>query len=280
MLQVAAEWKKYNKTVREYDAVLEHSKAVSASLVGITPGSRHLSYGEQIFVKLIAHCVTLRRMAPDPTRRTPTELWDLPSMSAVARCVIEAHDSFVYITLGEVTPLERTFRLRLWELHDKNRRRKMLEAIGSRDPRTEEMGEDLARLLQEIKEDPFFDSLHPNIKRKVMNDDPPAFYLSQRERCEIYGVNFDYYNAVTMQLSQYVHTLPFAIHQLFQFRAGTSDALAMMSMPMAYVLPFLSRVTNEMRQLFPGRTPSPPSRTAKSMALWRTISTQGVKSLG
>lgn len=219
-------------------------------------------------------------MTPDPTRKTPKKLWDLPSMSAVARCAIEAHDAFVYVALGSITPVERTFRLRLWELHDKTRRRKMLEAIGSRDPRAAEINAESERLLREVKEDPFFESLQAGVKRKVIDDDPPAYYLSQRERCEAYGVDFDYYNAVTMQLSQYVHTLPFSIHQLFEFRAGTADALALMSLPLKYVLPFLSRVTDEMRQLFPSRAPMPPSRTAKSMALWRVVSTQGVKSDG
>lgn len=280
MQQVDNEWSKYKSTVREFDAVLEHSKAVSASLVGVTPEDRHVSYGEQIFVKQLAHCVTLRSMAPDPSRKNPKELWDLPSMSAVARCIIEAHDAFVYITLGEVSLEEREFRIRLWELHDKTRRRKMLEAIGSKDPRTSEIQIDAERLLSEIKADPFYATLNAGVKRKVLDDDPPPYYLNQRERCEMYGVNYDYYNAVTMQLSQYVHTLPFAVHQLFNFKAGSSDALALMALPLKYALPFLSRVTDEMRQLFSTLAPSPPSRTAKSMALWRAVSKQGVKSAG
>ena len=280
MPQDSAEWNKYRAAVREFEAILEHATAVSASLVGVTPDDRHLNYGEQIFVKLLAHCVTLRRLAPDPARNTPSQLWDLPSMSSIARCAIEAHDAFMYIALGNVSQEERAFRLLLWELHDKTRRRKMLEAIGSRDPRNDEICAEAERLLGEVKAHSFYTSLSASIKRKIVNDDPPAYYLSQRERCQAYGVNFEYYNAVTMQLSPYVHTLPFAIHQLFQFRAGTSASLPLMSLPLQYTLPFLSRVTDEMRQLFPGLAPSPPSRTARSMAVWRTLATRGVKRAG
>lgn len=277
MRDAATEWEKYSSTVRDYDAVLGHAKAVSASLVGLTPASSHISYGEQIFVKLLAHCITLRQLAPDPARKNPKELWDLPSMSSVARCIIEAHDAFVYITLGRVEPEERAFRIHLWKLHDQSRRAKMLQGIGSQDPRGEEIRKSVERLQQEVKESPFYQSLEAGVKRKLVDNDPPPYYLSQRERCAMYGVNFDYYNAITMQLSQYVHTLPFAIHQLFNFKAGNPDELVLMSLPLQYAMPFLSRVTDEMRLLFSEHAPSPPSGTAKTMALWRGIYSNGVK---
>jgi hypothetical protein len=140
-----------------------------------------------------------------------------------------------------------------------------------------EIKTDVQRLLKEVKTSPFYKSLRADIKSKLENNDPPSYYLSQRERCEIYDVNFDYYNAVTMQLSQYVHSFPFAIHQLLRFKAGNAEELGMMSLPLQYALPFLSRVTDEMRLLFPFHTPQPPSRTAKSMRLWRNIYVNGVK---
>lgn len=271
------EWTRYQKTVREFEAILEHAKAVSSSLVGTIPGEDHMSYGEQIFVKLLAHCVTMRRLAPDPYRRTPNELWDLPSMAAIARCAIEAHDAFLYIATGAITSEERDFRLRLWEFHDKTRRLRMLEAIGSKDPKTDEIRLESVRLFDEVRTHPFFVLVSAGVRRKVLDGDPPPFHLSQRERCDAFGINYDYYNAITMQLSQYVHSLPFSVHQLFSFRAGTSDVLPLMSLPMQFVLPFLSRVTDEMRLAFPEKAPRPPSRTAKTMALWRIISSQGVK---
>jgi hypothetical protein len=273
-------WSKYSSTVRDFDRVLEHAKAVSASLVGITPQDSSLSYGEQLFVKLLAHSITLRELAPDPSRKKSSELWDLPSMAAVARCAIETHDAFVYISLGDVEVEERSFRLSLWKLHDKSRRLKMLDAIGSQDPRKENIRSDVKRLLREIQESPFYASLSEKLERRLADNDPPPYYLSQRERCRAYGVNYDYYNAATMQLSQYVHSFPYATHQLFHFKAGGLDELKMMSLPMEYTIPFLSRVTDEMRLLFPEHTPVPPRRTAKVMALWRGIYAGGLKQYG
>lgn len=271
-------WAHYQAEIREFDAVLEHAKAVSNSLAGLTPPSRSASYGEQIFVKLLAHCIILRRLAPDPQRETPNEFWDVPSLSAVARCAIEAHDAFEYIADNAISDEERDLRLVLWELHDKTRRLRMLEAIGSADPRNDGIRDEAAQLETRLKSHVFYGNLRLDIRRKIEGGDPPAFHLSQRERCSASGVNFDYYNAVTMQLSQHVHTLPFSVHQLFEFRAGTPDALRLMTLPLRFVLPFLVRVTDSMSCMFPGKTPLPQASTARLMTMWRDISTHGVKS--
>lgn len=270
-------WHKYQASVRQFDAVLEHAKAVSSSLVGQTTPSANASYGELIFVTMLAHSITLRRLAPDPTQQQPDKSWDLPSMCAIARCAIEAHDAFMYIAGIAVPEAERDFRISLWELHDKTRRLKMLESIGSKKSEVESIREQRLFLTTKVTNHPAFQTTRPDIQRKIIIGDPPAFHLSQREQCKASGLDFDYYNTVTMQLSQYVHTLPFALHQLFSFRAGSEEVLPLMSMPLEYVLPFLGRVTNEMRALIPAHTPDAPSRTARTMGIWEAIYQRGVK---
>jgi hypothetical protein len=278
MCEQTSAWNKYATSVRQYDAVFEHAKAVSSSLVGLIAPTANASYGEHIFVTILAHCTTLRRLAPDPTRRTPNELWDLPSMCAVARCAIEAHDAFLYIA-GSAVPLdERDFRISLWELHDKTRRLKMLESLSVRSPEVQVIRAACSTLAAKVKAHPNFGLTKPAVQKKVLAGDPPAFHQSQRERCQSDEINFDYYNTATMQLSQYVHTFPFALHQLSSFRAGSHDVLPLMSLPLQYVLPFLGRVTTETRTILPYQTPDAPARTAQTMVKWDAIYRNGVKS--
>lgn len=271
-------WDKYVSAARDFDSILEHAKAVSRSLVGVMPSESHLSYAEQIFVKLLSHCIVLRKMSPDPTRRTPTELWDLASVSAMARCVIEAHDAFMYIAISSLHAEERAFRLALWELHDKSRRKKMLELIGSRDPRNEQMAIDVEKLHQKVVNHSFFTNISTGVRKKILDADPPPYHLSQKDRCLASGIDPDYYSAITMQLSQYVHTLPYAVHQLFAFKAGEPKAIALMAMPLQCVLPFLANTTDHMRKIFPSKAPEPPSRVEQKMALWSGLARQGLKS--
>lgn len=272
-------WDKYRASVRQFDAILEYAKAVSSSLVGLAPPTPNAGYGEQIFVTILAHCTTLRRLAPDPTRQISDELWDLPSMCAIARCAIEAHDSFLYIAGNAVPSNERDFRISLWELHDKTRRLRMLGLLGSKNPEVETIRNECPSLLGKVTTHPAFQSITRDIQRRVRDGDPPPFHLSQRKRCESDGINFDYYKAVTMHLSQYVHTLPFALHQLFLFRAGSDEVLPLMSLPLEYVLPFLGRVTTEMRTLVLHQTPDAAAETARAMEIRDAVYRKGVKSI-
>lgn len=270
-------WHKYQASVRQFDAILEHAKAVSAALVGTKAPSAQASYGEQIFVTMLGYCITLRRIAPGPTRHTPDEMWDLPSMCAIARCAIEAHDAFNYIAAKAVPEAERDFRIALWELHDKARRLKMLECIGSTRPEVAKIRNEFSQLTTKVTDHPIFRTTPGETRKKILKGDPPPFHLSQRERCAASGLNFEYYNAVTMQLSQYVHTLPFALHQLFSFRAGSEQVLPLIALPFEYVLPFLGRITLEMRSLTTSHTPDAPARTARAMLIWEAIYQRGVK---
>lgn len=272
-------WGDYRTKVREYDAVLEHGKAASAAVTGLTLDAPHASYGGQIFVKLLAHCTALRRLAPDPGQQPPRELWDLSSMAALARCVIEAHDAFEYIAGHPVSAVERGFRIRLWELHDATRRLKILAGVGSADPAVHGIRADAARLQLALDAHEHMaalpSELQATLRLRLRRNDPPDFHLGRRQRCELSGVNADWHNALTMLLSQYVHTLPFSIHQLHQFQAGTPEALRLMAQPLVFALPFLARAILGVELLLPGRIPAPPSRTARTMAAWRQVAARG-----
>lgn len=281
MLDAVNTWADYRSKVREFDAVLEYAKAVSQSLIGATPPSRHAGYGAQIFFKLLSHSIVLRRLAADPNSREAAELWEVPSLSAVARCVVEAHDAFEYVAGHDVGEPEREFRLLLWELHDKARRLKMLGDIGSRDPLITGFRADTQRLQADLGSHAFLATLpaelQAELRRRLARGDPPAFHLSQRQRCALSGVDADWHNVVTMQLSQYAHTLPFPMQQLAQLKADTPDGLRLMALPLLFTMSFLTRVTEKMTSLMPGRLPQPPSRTARTMAAWRALAEQRVQ---
>ncbi|CAN5432850.1 hypothetical protein BH11PSE9_BH11PSE9_22150 [soil metagenome] len=272
-------WSEYRSEIREFDAILEYAKAVSNALIGKTSPSPSASYAEQIFVKALSHCIVVRQLAPDPSRKRPSELWDVPSISAVARCVIDAHDAFFYIGALGCTAEEAAFRQLLWEAHDKTRRARMLRAIGSSDSRNPKLFAEENELLAKLMKHPLFATIRKELQKSVARGDPPAYHLSQKEICAAASVDHDYYIAVTMQLSQHVHTYPFSVRQLFAFRAGALESLRLMALPVQYTIPFLTRMTEGMRDHFPGFIPEPPSRTARAMAVWREISTAGIKNM-
>lgn len=281
MLQAINTWGDYRAKVREFDAVLEHGKAISAALAGFVAPSAQVRYGGLIFLKLLSHCVALRGLAAESGERTLKDLQDVPSMSALARCAVEAHDAFEYIAGHDVTDAERAFRIQLWELHDATRRLKMFGDLGSADARVHSIRADVTRRQAALEGHAFFASLHTDLqvalRQRMAKGDPPAFHLGQRQRCGMSGVNADWHNAVTLQLSQQVHTLPSSVQLPLAVQPATTEALRLMVLPLLFALPFLARVTQATALLLPERAPEPPSRTARTMAWWRTLAEQGIQ---
>ncbi|RZL90107.1 MAG: hypothetical protein EOP73_29575 [Variovorax sp.] len=275
MLQAIHSVEDYRARVRAFDAVLEHARAVASAVAAVPAGSAHAAYGEQAFLKLLMHCVALRTLAGDPARAAPRALLDVPSLCAVARSAVEAHDAYEYIAGHEMAAEERTFRLQLWELHDLARRLKMTGDLGAADARLSHLPARVELLRARLDADAFMATLQPELqaelRRRFSRGDPPAFHLNQRQRCTLSGVDADWYGDVMLLLSQYAHTLPFSLHQVFESPAGSPEALRLMAMPLVTALPFLVRVTQAVGLRHPGASPEPPSRTARTMATWRAM---------
>lgn len=268
---------RYQTIVEEFDTLLEYAKAVDAALTGRPTLEKRLAYAGEVFVKLLAHCVTLRELSPDPSNSKKVQLWDLGSLAAIARCVIETYDSLSYIAGLKASADERDFRLLLWSLHDSNRRMHMLECVGVFDQRFHDLGAKEQRLHEQVIGNAFFKHIPKSAQGKIVKREPPESYLSIRERCTASGVNYDYYTAATMHLSQFVHTFPFAVHQMFLFRAGSAEALLLMALPMEYAMSFLCKSLTDLQQMFPSELPEPPTDVKRKLTLWCTLVERGTR---
>lgn len=282
MLDPLNTWSDYRTTVRAFDAVLEHGKAVAAVWAAHPTDGAQATYGERIFGKLLGHCVALRRLAADPMQAAPRDLGELPSMSALARCVIEAFDAFEYVAGHRISESERGFRIRLWELHDATRRLKILAALGVQDPGIDEIRADAQRLQAAIESHEHLATLpaelQAELRRRFARADPPAFHLDQRQRCSLSGIDPHWHDMATLQLTQHMQTLPFSTRQLLMIPPGTPEGLGLLAQPLVLSLPLLVRVIQTAAALMPANAPEPPSRTARTMQAWRSVAKRPTRS--
>lgn len=267
---------RYKEIVGELEMFIGLGMQVSQRLVGTEPGHRHLSYADPVFTKLLCHAISLHRLSPHSDTNQAHELWDMPSACAISRCVIEAHDVLEYIALANISEVERSFRLLVWKLHDQQRRSSMLISIRSNDPRAQEIHNKAAEFKAEAEQHPWFSNLNVGQQKRIRNGDAPSYLLSQRELNSANGVNHDYHVAATMMLSQYVHTLPMAVHQLQEFKAGTPDALQMSSMPIQYSLAFLARAITRMAEVFPQGNLAIDDHQSATLNHWCSVAANGV----
>jgi hypothetical protein len=268
---------RYVEIFSDFERLLQCGMEISRLLVGTKTVETHLSYADPIFTKLLCHAISLRTLSPTPKQGVGGELWDLPSACAIARCIIEAHDVLCYLVFNAISLEERELRTLIWKLHDKQRRLKMLEAIKSKDPRVEEIREDIKALLEKVTAHPTFSTLSNHHRKKILCD-APSFLVSQRELNQANSVNHDYHTSATMWLSQYVHTFPMALHQLFDFKAGTPDALRLSSMPIQYSSGFMAKAIVGMASVFPGANINVTADDAFLFSKWCDIVEQGVVS--
>ncbi|MDF3086376.1 hypothetical protein [Burkholderia sola] len=266
---------KYKETLAEFDTLLGHARALCDRLTGRPIESLHLAYVDTIYTKLICHGISLRRLSPTlDVQVSPQELWDLPSVCAVARSLIEAYDALAYIGAPNLSSSEREFRILLWKAHDQTRRLSMLEKIGSVDARVDEIRLNSATLKEQIKSHECFANATKDLQARVTRGEP--FHLTQKELNLAHGINHDFYLAATMFLSQYVHTYPFAIHQLMNAKAGDSDSIRLSSMPLRYTMPFIVRAIDTMTALWPAVQSEVNDDLDMLIRQWRHVAEQGV----
>ena len=266
---------KYKEILAEFDTLLGHAHALCNRLTGRPIEGLHLAYVDTIYTKLICHGISLRRLSPTlDVRVSPQELWDLPSVCAVARSLIEAYDALAYIGAADISEKEREFRFLVWNAHDQVRRLTMLEKIGSVDARVDEIRQNSATLKEQIKSHECFANATKDLQARVTRGEP--FHLTQEGLNLAHGINHDFYVAATMFLSQYVHTYPFAIHQLMHAKAGDPGSIQLSSMPLRYTMPFIVKAVDAMTALWPDAQAAVSDDLDMLIRQWRHVAEQGV----
>lgn len=268
---------RYQNVLREFDGLLAYGRIVSERLTGRKIPSKDV-YADAIYTKLLCHGISLRKLSPSLSEGS--ELWDMPSASAVARSLIEAFDALAYIGTRSITESEREFRVLLWKLHDQQRRLQMLERVRSTNPRVADIRASAVELVNAVAGHPFFPSISKDVQRKICKGDAPAFHRSQRDLNIEGNIDHDYHTTATMFLSQYVHTFPFSLHQLMEFRAGEPEALHLSSLPLQYSMAFLAKAIEKMIEIWPEGHVEPGGDVQHVLEIWSGIAERGVPDAG
>lgn len=275
--------KRYTLICSEFDTLIKFGVSASIALANKEAPLNREYYADRIFSKLLCHAITLKKIIPTglvPLEKGCTELWDIASAAALSRSLIESFDALAYISVEEIENYEREFRVLLWKLHSEERRSKMLNLIGSNSTELVSIKENVIKLKDEVISHKYFTDLDNGKQKKIRTGDSPAFYLSHTERNKRASVNHEYYNACIIFLSSYVHTYPFSIHQLMEFRAGNKESLRLMSMPIQYAIGFLAKAIEGLRVIFGNRLPNMTDEETNLCLKWSQILKRGISNIG
>lgn len=272
---------RYIEALTDLKNMVKHAHDISSSLSGVPTNEEREFYAAAIFSKIVSQGISLSRSLPlgmKLTQRSGAELWDISSACCLARAIMEAHDALAYIAVHPESADVRALRIKVWELHDKERRIKMLQLIESKEPEVLKITESARILREEILGDSFAALLQKNYRGKIEKNETPDFLLPIAERCKRSEISLEYYMGAKIFLSAYVHTHPIAVHQLFEFRAGDHFSLNLLSLPVRYTVVFIAKAIEGMRYIFGSRLPHANEITNRAIIIWCGIAADGVKS--
>jgi hypothetical protein len=264
----------YLSLLSELDRLLSYSEGIVEKLDGISSSNEEQRTARIIFKKQITHVKSLQRLLP--LGIAENDVWDLASTCALARCVIESFDAFVYFCLGDLTPEERSFRQLVANFHDLERRAAMLKLIDSTDISTLRIENETLDVRREVETHPLMTT---DMRKRFSKGVPPQYLITHDERNRSAGLSLEQYKVSTMYLSQHVHTTPISINQLALFKAGGADELHMMGMPMRYCLPYFAMGIQAIVKIFPESAPALHSDIEKSLDGWCHIAKNGLRSI-
>ncbi len=198
-------------------------------------------------------------------------MWDVSSACCLARAILEANDALAYLADVSDSAEMQHLRIQAWELHDQERRLGMLCSMNSQAPEVVRIQAEYGAKKSEILSSPVAQKLHQSVIGKIKKGQTPDFLLPLKERCARAGIDHDHYIGAKMFLSAYVHSYPFALHQLLNFRAGEEASLVVVSVPIRYTAVYLAKALELAGGMFGQCVPEPSDEEEAAVAIWAGI---------
>lgn len=267
----------YKEFREEFDAVIIYSIELLNAQAGHKVKNERENYGEKIFGKMVCHAISLQRLLPSLNPSSDKEIWDISGQYALSRTILESYEAFAYIVLGELSEEEIECRVLAWKLHAEERRLQMLNLIGSKIPAILNIEKEIAQHRSELLKKEFEPYIPKNALGKIKKGDCPDYLIPRNMRLSAGNIDVDYFKAALMQLSSHVHSHPFSLHQLFEFKAGSDEAFTLVKVGAQYACGFLCASVRDMSTLFSPRVPIIDASTKQSVEKWCDLLSNGVK---
>lgn len=244
---------KYKAAYAELKKLINTAFKIALNIQYKEVDSRDLEVASRLFSKIISHARAILVLAPKKPAGIDAyaqELWDLSSMATLCRSLIDSYYVLFYVAIDDANISTKEFRWILWDYHAESRRLKKLELIGSTLPVVTEIKENVARLKDKLTNHEVFKSLDSPTQKKLKKPSEGIFSTNSELSVRA-GIDEDYYKNAFMFLSSYVHSHPFSIEQLTEFRAGEDQSLNLLKIVVEYSSIYLSLTLRDFVKLVP-----------------------------
>jgi hypothetical protein len=244
---------KYSNSVQDLEKLVNTCILLSNNTHERKVATWREEYGSYIFAKLCVHSIGILKLVPESSLfNLPNnfKVWDIASLSVLVRTVIETYNVFYYLIIDEVDDNELEFRFLLWRLHSECERKRMLNSIGSTNPKIKEIENDIEEYKSKLLINDFYKSKNSN-ERSSYRRGETGIALTNSQISERAGISINFYKSTYRYLSSYVHTFPFSIQQIAVFKADDEESLSLIKTLIDTTSGYLSFVIRDFVKLFP-----------------------------
>lgn len=244
--------KHYREVLDQLDQITESAISISNALNGLQTNDWREYYGSIVFTKLCLHAKSFRKLCPkvnEDGEINMDEMWDLPSMCAISRAIIDTYYVLYYLAIENISTEENNFRKHLWHYHSEKSRQKGLEKIKSTDPRLKKLKEEIERHKKLLLETKIYQELEKH-EQKSIRKGRVAVKLSNTEISKRAGIDPGYYKSTFDLFSSYVHTHPLALSQLMKFHADNQNSLNLINTTIKHSVAFIAHSVRDMTNKF------------------------------
>ena len=242
----------YSEHRNEFEAVVALAADLGVANSGHAVTDGRLEDASHIFVNITLHAMSVLRLAPTgvrPTESGATEIWDLGSISAVVRCLVDAYFVLFYIAVDQMSDEERESRKLLWKYHAQRTTLTLLKEINTTAQDLPQLEDEVKRRKAELLRNCVYEKLAPKLQEKA-RDGKLAAHVTNSELAKRGGMSPSFYKTVFRDLSDQVHTYPRSVQELKAFEGGP-ETLKRIDIVLRYCTAFLSFAIRDYRKLFP-----------------------------
>ncbi len=243
----------YLEDLKKFDMLCKAATKLSIDTHGRKVDSWREEYGSRIFGKIVATAIAILKLLPESQLFNLIgnfKIWDISSISVLARSLLETYNIFYYLIIQEIENDELEFRFIVWNLHSQVERLKMLDLIKSKHPEIEMIKNDIQKWKYKLENNSFYQAL-TNDQKKDFRKGKKGIFLTNTQISEKAGIDPDYYKSTYKSLSSYVHTFPFSISQIAFFKFGDPDSLSLLNTVLQDTTGYLSLSVRDFVKMVP-----------------------------
>ena len=169
----------YSQNFNDLEFLFSEAFKLSVRTTGRKVKTEREEIGSYIFVKIVFTLKAILKLLPKSPLTRPhdknIEFWDISSVNALTRSLIDTYNVFYYLIVDDIPKNEIEFRFALWKYHSEVERLKMLQLIGSRSPKLQNLDSQINTLKNELLENSFYKGLKAKVQKNLEKGEKEFF---------------------------------------------------------------------------------------------------------